>query len=207
MAALEDLNGVEETFRKQPTIHITGFGSFEGVPENPTEELLSDAMRSDLLKRVQASVVLLPVSHECVDLVKSRVLRDRENKTPQILVHLGVNTTANSIHLERCAHNEASFSCKDNSGWKPQREAIDERLPFAHELGTSVDVESLVNRLRELGHNCRASGISCMHCYLLLKQLGGSLWIPAWHLCSLQGGQGRSCAITSTLPAFGWHRN
>ncbi|GJP45455.1 hypothetical protein CLOM_g4844 [Closterium sp. NIES-68] len=69
-----------------------------------------------------------------------------------IWVHLGVNSGASKIAVERQAANEATFRCPDEMGWQPQREPIaPEDGPITVLRQTTLPVLHLVDTLHKRG--------------------------------------------------------
>ncbi|XP_030504246.1 uncharacterized protein LOC115719370 isoform X2 [Cannabis sativa] len=115
------------------TIHVTGFKKFHGVPENPTETIVTGI--KDYLKKngfpkglILGSCSILDTAGEgALDslnktLQSSITAKDSETSNPGrvVWVHFGVNSGATRFAIEHQAVNEATFRCPDEMGWKPQ---------------------------------------------------------------------------------------
>ncbi|KAK3415981.1 hypothetical protein EUGRSUZ_H01307 [Eucalyptus grandis] len=115
------------------TIHITGFKKFHGVPENPTETIVSN-LREYMNKRglpkglTLGSCSILETAGQgaVASLYKTLQSALEENDSELtnsggvIWVHFGVNSGATKFAIEHQAVNEATFRCPDEMGWKPQ---------------------------------------------------------------------------------------
>lgn len=151
--------------------HITGFHRFFNVPVNPTE-LIVRALPDYILENSlvsNASVVsttVLKVSAQTtrqklndmyarhIKAADIRLQSRRRSPAPRtIFIHMGVNMSADKFYLELQARNEATFSCPDESGWTPIRQAIDSNdSDITATRRTTIDVHSLCKRLSSLGH-------------------------------------------------------
>jgi pyroglutamyl-peptidase len=121
---------------------LTGFGKFAGVDKNPTEEAvncLSDDIGAEC--SVQFSKRVLKVSVGAVrelieDLHSSGEIEDT------VIVHLGVDSNASRIKLERQAYNNMTFRVPDEDGDSPDGQKIADDAPFEHPLTTCINVRN-----------------------------------------------------------------
>ncbi|CAI5505889.1 unnamed protein product [Closterium sp. Naga37s-1] len=75
-----------------------------------------------------------------------------------IWVHLGVNSGASLIAVERQAANEATFRCPDEMGWQPQKEAIaPEDGPITVIRQSTLPFLNLVSTLQQRGFSVCSS--------------------------------------------------
>ncbi|KAI3871286.1 hypothetical protein MKX03_017531 [Papaver bracteatum] len=149
------------------TIHITGFGKFHGVPDNPTEVIVSN-LKGFLKRRgiplpsginIGSCTILdaagdgsLPLLYNIMEssISNSESLDSLNNSEQVIWLHFGVSSGAKEFAVERQAYNEATFRCPDEHGWQPQQ------LPIVPEDGeisrtrqTSLSVEGIVKQLKK----------------------------------------------------------
>ncbi|KAG5177396.1 hypothetical protein JKP88DRAFT_158920, partial [Tribonema minus] len=114
---------------KEVVFHLTGFGKFNGVPDNPTWRLMKSLpvylsqQRNELgqLLRV-ASYTVLDVSAEgAAD--QLRVIQTSGTNAGvdgiTVYVHCGVDAGGMHFKLEECAYNEATFRVPDERGATP----------------------------------------------------------------------------------------
>lgn len=147
---------------------LTGFGPFNGVPDNPTEKLVKIMQASDgrdLDARLSDGTItlacckVLEVSVAAVDLFFESLEIEGEDDPlqPIILLHLGVQYDADSFRVERFAYNESHFRVPDQRGFQ----ATAAKVCRDGELGCPAEsrfpVESLVSELQACGHNVQAS--------------------------------------------------
>eukprot|EP00727_Mastigamoeba_balamuthi_P000153 m51a1_g10134 hypothetical protein (363) ;mRNA; f:24456-26156 len=146
-------------------LHITGFGPFEGCPDNPTAALaqglcsLSPPLLSSpaLLHTAVVETSVVGVEHyakELEGMVASSAART------VVLLHFGVNPCPGAVvGIERYAYNEMTFGVKDARGWQPPAgSAIDPACPPGAPLATRLPVGLLVARLDGTGGlTCRPS--------------------------------------------------
>lgn len=138
-------------------IHVTGFGKFHGVLDNPTKRIV-DAINSDPSSffNAQCTSALQFKSAHVLDVSASTViayfqqLRETHIKSlapltkPVILLHFGVAASAHRYDLEQRAVNLAHFRAPDEHGFQPQNEPICPTLvqhgiidPLLHDTNTS----------------------------------------------------------------------
>lgn len=137
---------------------LTGFGPFDGVPENPTSILareLPEFLRTCGDANPDAAVLapctetmIIETSVEAVTR-EIKALQERLTQPGQsaIVLHLGVDASSERFHLERCAYNDASFRVPDEKGYQPTRAPILDTCPLGSTLTTSFDVPALVDLL------------------------------------------------------------
>ncbi|XP_062081777.1 uncharacterized protein LOC133788339 isoform X1 [Humulus lupulus] len=153
------------------TIHVTGFKKFHGVPENPTETIVTGI--KEYLKKNGFPKGLILGSCSILETAGQGAL-DSLNKTLQssisakdsessnsgrvIWVHFGVNSGATRFAIEHQAVNEATFRCPDEMGWKPQKVPI---IPLdggiSNKRETSLPVEEVTNALVTKGYEVMTS--------------------------------------------------
>lgn len=74
-----------------------------------------------------------------------------------LVLHLGVDSSAGSISLEKQAVNLNNFRIPDEEGNQPENEAIDKGNDKTHCLLSKIEIDSMVEILRDGQHNCKAS--------------------------------------------------
>ena len=117
--------------------HVTGFGRFCGVDDNPTTHLMRNLpeylMRHPLPPgAVVHSCTVLDTAHHCIPTVTSlhtgtRPAADAPGHPPaarRVVIHFGVASSATCIRLEDRAFNEADFRVPDEAGWQPKTTPI-----------------------------------------------------------------------------------
>lgn len=153
------------------TIHITGFKKFHGVPENPTETIVSN-LREYMNKRglpkglTLGSCSILETAGQgaVASLYKTlqSALEENDSKLTNsgrvIWVHFGVNSGATKFAIEHQAVNEATFRCPDEMGWKPQKVPIinaDGAISQTRE--TSLPIQEIAKALSKKGFDVMVS--------------------------------------------------
>ncbi|RLM93628.1 pyrrolidone-carboxylate peptidase [Panicum miliaceum] len=149
------------------TVHVTGFKKFIGVPENPTEKIVSN-LQSYMEKKglpksvVRGSCTVLEVAGQgalgTLYEVLESAISDRKEGSQIIWIHFGVSGGLPRFALENQAVNDATFACPDELGWKPQRVPI---VPSDGNISqirkTTLPVNELVKMLRKIGHDVMRS--------------------------------------------------
>jgi len=94
-------------------IYVSGFGPFEGVPENPSSFIVSQLSDVTVLDHE------LEVSAVAVDEAIPRyvaVVHERQHASKPVVIHFGVSTSAAKPRLEIVAKNKANFRIPDVRG-------------------------------------------------------------------------------------------
>jgi pyroglutamyl-peptidase len=129
---------------------ITGFGPFNGVEKNPTQEVVEQlreewtAIRDDTTNAdISIHYDVVEVSVEGCD----AVLTDIANKFPGAeltLVHLGVDARSTHIKLEEVAYNNMTFRVPDQRNYQPQGKPIQQSLAYDLPLQTCWNIPALI---------------------------------------------------------------
>jgi PTH2 family peptidyl-tRNA hydrolase len=147
-------------------IHVTGFGKFGGVEDNPSAHI-SRAL-------AQAGVVdssdVLEVSAEAVDGVTaakraelaafatvSNAGPDGHQRVTNIIVHFGVAASAPAFYVEQVGVNDATFRIPDERGYQPRAGLVERGDDFARARLTPVVVKPIVDRLLSKGYPVQTS--------------------------------------------------
>ncbi|CAM9279098.1 unnamed protein product [Choristocarpus tenellus] len=161
---------VEEQKSCTPVLfHLTSFGKFNGVPDNPTTHLtksFGDAnvhKQEGLRKRYEVrSISELEVSAEVggKQLLEIHArpcdggegsLAD-DTSVSEVFVHFGVCASSTKFKLERYAYNVAIFRVPDQQGYQPCNIPVDPETPnMSHTLTTDLNVTDVLDSLRTLG--------------------------------------------------------
>eukprot|EP00268_Persea_americana_P066232 TRINITY_DN8967_c0_g1_i1.p1 TRINITY_DN8967_c0_g1~~TRINITY_DN8967_c0_g1_i1.p1 ORF type:complete len:219 (-),score=43.80 TRINITY_DN8967_c0_g1_i1:521-1177(-) len=153
------------------TVHVTGFKKFTGVPENPSETIVSNLkglMQKKGLPKglVLGSCLILETAGQgavasLYQILESAVDGSESNTSNSgkvIWLHFGVNSGARSFAIEHQAVNEATFRCPDELGWKPQKVPI---IPsdggISRTRETSLPVIEITKALAKMGYDVMPS--------------------------------------------------
>jgi pyroglutamyl-peptidase len=153
---------------------LTGFGPFEGVPENPSGRA-AEALAAD----PDIHSVVLPVSFRAAPLAFDAALAQLEPTVPAALIGLGVHRGP-EFRLERRA-------CRPLRAGRPDLDGVSAAaipLEGPPELCTGVDLEALAGELRAAGAghvriSDDAGGYVCERLYRHSLEAGARLGIPA----------------------------
>uniref|UniRef100_A0A6U9Q021 Pyrrolidone-carboxylate peptidase n=2 Tax=Picocystis salinarum TaxID=88271 RepID=A0A6U9Q021_9CHLO len=210
--------------QQRACVVVTGFGPFQQVRENPTQWIVQDvkekAMHGNVLAK-QGQIVTCAVldvvaknATECVDeLVNTAIQHAKGTTYVPVLVHFGVDTTREQIHVERRAYNEADFRCPDNQGWQPKRQVIDEQVGDVHQyISTTLPVEELVQACRKKGYHVHASDDAgrfvCNWTYFQslrrTQNIGYAIFVhvPPEHTCPIEMLQGFAWDFLNAISAY-----
>ena len=112
--------------------HLTGFGPFHGVPDNPTSWLmytLPSALEEwkDKPKNITITCEVLETSAqgslEQFNIMQA-ALQEHSADDIHMWIHFGVNGKAKVFNLELQAFNEATFRCPDERGYQCSNQLI-----------------------------------------------------------------------------------
>ncbi|GJD11459.1 hypothetical protein Gasu2_55970 [Galdieria sulphuraria] len=129
--------------------HLTGFGRFHRVSQNPTEFLVKQVVTTTV------ATTSVKGAQQALDEVYGKLHRDKSVRN--VIIHCGVDASANCFRLEERAYNEASFSCPDESGWQPKVVPIDDTKPVDSFLVTSINIRQAVEELEKKGFHVKSS--------------------------------------------------
>ncbi|KAM3219325.1 pyrrolidone-carboxylate peptidase [Capsicum chacoense] len=153
------------------TVHVTGFGKFHGVSDNPTETIvgnLTDYMKKRGMPKglILGSCSILDSAGQGAIVPLYQTLQaalrggdsESSNSRRVIWVHFGVKSDATMFAIENQAVNEATFCCPDEMGWQPQKLPI---VPadgaISRKRETSLPVEEMTKVLAEMGYEVMTS--------------------------------------------------
>jgi len=155
MKQLLSKNSHSQKKQSQLTFHLTGFGQFQGVIDNPTTTLMQDL--PEYLRRFPLSTQPKAITFEVVETSGKAVKEFFEKHAAQcvphtIFVHFGVNSGAKQIALERTGWNNADFRCCDERKWQPCCEPIHNTISYTeHCFQTSFPLASVHQDLKQNG--------------------------------------------------------
>ena len=139
--------------RERPTILLTGFGAFPGVPVTATTALVPRVEEAAREMFPSHAVIgeILPVHWEDAP-TRLKTLIDRENIA--LVLHLGVSESAEGFQLELVGRNR-QIPREDISGSLPRTAHVIETGPDI--LATTLPVERIAARLLGCGYPCKTS--------------------------------------------------
>ena len=143
-------------------IHVTGFGKFGTVENNPTsvivaslEKVLADHPISKF--KLGSAKILKVSAKECIkavnELVATVSAKQKANpKTKHIIVHLGVSTANKIFYVETKGFNGANFAhYPDADGYKPDTEVILKGVAYNHPLESIMPCSDIVFNMQGNG--------------------------------------------------------
>ncbi len=140
-------------------VHITGFGRFQGVEDNPSCHLARglatsaiEALRDPRIRVASSRVVevSMPAADSALNDLYASIPDDSQ---PVFLVHLGVAAGSKRFHLEEQAVNDCTFRCPDESGAQPNGKCICSAFALGSFLRTALPLASIAARLHEQWHS------------------------------------------------------
>lgn len=145
---------------------VTGFSTFPGVPQNPTEtavrhlkQLLADGHIQLEGDAEICSLDILVVSAKNVTAwLEELSRRFSGSEDTIILLHFGVDSKSHHFKLESRAVNEATFRCPDQDGWQPYQQSIDCQAGSRGDaLLTPLPLNRLIGILQQAGFHVSIS--------------------------------------------------
>ncbi len=129
----------------RPTILITGFGPFPGVPRNASSDLSARVAR-----RARSAFPGVNIVHETLatewNVAPGRVMDLVHGLRPQLALHFGVSHRAPGFVIETIARNATGRI--DAAGVLPESGLIDRQGPV--QLATQLPAGRILSRLRRL---------------------------------------------------------
>ena len=155
-------------------IVITGFGSFDGCPDNPSSSIARAAeegllalnlggrvcIHSDVEVSLSAAQTLVTEIHAAAALALAPPQAASTSPRPRrrtVIIHIGVASLLNEAHLEARAVNDASFRVADVLGQRPQGGRFIEADAWRACRRSRLDIPALAHRCRSAGHAAAAS--------------------------------------------------
>lgn len=133
--------------RRSPRILITGFSSFPGVPENPTEALIGALRDGSGALRPLGDVHLATLAVDYRSL-PARLAELGRNVQPDIALHFGVSRSVDAFALETVARNTVCTLKPDNSGYIPTEAVV---RAGGESIAASLPVERIAAALSRHG--------------------------------------------------------
>lgn len=139
--------------RTRPTILLTGFGAFPGIPANATSTLVPELALRAREKFREHDVIdeVLPVEWERTPTVLEEILA-RTN--PMVALHFGVTKHASGFQIELVGRNVCGPR-GDATGALPRTERVIEAGPET--IASSFPADRIIARLERAGIACATS--------------------------------------------------
>lgn len=128
---------------KKSKVLLSGFESFLDVKVNPTEILMRQIQNIDF-RDFEIKTVVLPV--EFVNSFKS-LKNHIDDFKPDLVLSFGVANQRQSLEIERIAINFRSSKNKDNSGFRPSNDKIDDNGPDG--VFSNLKIDQIVSELKK----------------------------------------------------------
>lgn len=153
-------------FKMEVFFHVTGFGKFLGVDDNPSGALVRKLVAAVSHLECNFKLAAVPLVADVSTAGASDVLfqlrhehERNESAAPaqHIWLHFGVAAGAPCYYLEQCAINDMSFRVPDEAGYQPRAVPIDPTQPFGAVTYTFLVVKEFVLSLRKKGYPVQAS--------------------------------------------------
>jgi pyroglutamyl-peptidase len=138
---------------QRPTVLLTGFGPFPGVPNNASADLVRKVVRLSrrMLPEFQFAVAVLPTEWTRAPRMVAALHRRHR---PILTLHFGVASGARSIRLEKEARNFCR-SAPDAAGALPSASALCQDGPQARPA--TISVKTIAKELNTRGYRASIS--------------------------------------------------
>jgi pyroglutamyl-peptidase len=134
--------------RSELRLLVTGFGPFPGAPENPTETLVRTLAEEppEAFAASAMKAVVLPTDYQR----SWPMLRGLYSRfEPDVVVHFGLNGSANAIHIETVGVNLVDQKKPDASGYAPRSGRV--RRGGPEKLFAMLPAEAILAALKRGG--------------------------------------------------------
>ncbi|KAK9119733.1 hypothetical protein Scep_017826 [Stephania cephalantha] len=156
-------------------VHVSGFKKFHGVPNNPTDTIVSNL--TEYIKRrglplpggiAIASCNVIEAAGEAalplLDLIAGEPadpeapFADSSPADQVVWLHFGANGGASKFIIESQAVNEATFRSPDERGWQPQQlPIVPEDGGISHTRQSTCSIETIAKYLKNRGFDVAIS--------------------------------------------------
>ncbi len=181
-------------------LHVTGFGRFRGVDDNPSASLVRSlpvgtplADGAAVISDVAVVEVSAAAADEALATIRDQVAvpssspSSSSSSSPplhRVLLHFGVAAGAPCFFLEQQAFNDKSFRIPDERGYQPREEPIDvSEGAIGTTRATDLPTEALAAALAARGHAVQASKdpgrFLCNYIYYRSQQTASQLTAAA----------------------------
>lgn len=162
-------SGATPSPRDTLDVHATGFGPFGCVLVNPSDLLVNSHLLTacavgdvaSCVRLVSCSTLIVGVAAATAAIAelwaKAEADTTASSSAHVLVAHLGVDVNAQTVRVERCAYNEATFRLPDAAGLQPDGEAITPSEAPRACRETSVPVDAVVAAAASGGHSVAAS--------------------------------------------------
>ena len=147
-------------------MYLTGFGAFGTITNNPTMEIINEIDISPLkelegytvnLKDKEVVQVDIDSVNSALDRIHEAIDPHTEDGSHNLIVHLGVNSAATEVRLEKQAVNCNDFRIPDAQGNQPCNEMIDKCEKLDHCYECKIDIPTMCKTLADGTHSCSES--------------------------------------------------
>ena len=131
-------------------VYITGFGKFNGVDNNPSQEIVKRLTSNN---DVDITTEILEVSIEGCR--ASNVYQHQKDICDNecIYIHLGVDSSSTCYKLEQYGYNLCHFRCPDEQNNQPMRTPINDTKKLDESLYTCLPLKMIQETLTVEGYN------------------------------------------------------
>ncbi|KAK9117177.1 hypothetical protein Sjap_016124 [Stephania japonica] len=155
-------------------VHVSGFKKFHGVPNNPTDTIVSNL--EEYLKRrgvplpggiTIATCNVIEAAGEAALPLLNQIIGDPSHPEDPfaaaddqvVWLHFGANGGTSKFFIECQAVNEATFRCPDERGWQPQVQLpiVPEDGGISHTRQSTCSIETIVKYLKKRGFDVAIS--------------------------------------------------
>lgn len=168
----------------KPSVLLTGFEPFGGLPTNPTQDLVRQ-LASHPARWGRLHTAVLPVAYATAHTRISTLLAEH---TPDIVLCTGLAAATTTLRFEHLAHNSITAAAADNTGEIRQCPSIRSDAPTAYR--STMPTARLSSTLTAAGvpleHSQDAGGYLCNYVYFAalhtLAQHQSAAWCGFLHV-------------------------
>ena len=136
------------------TIHLTGFGKFGNIEDNPTmhharfiEENLDKLGPPVAIDHIQIVGVSMEDCEDSLQQIRQKI--EASDSSHHLILNMGVAAGRKNICLERIARNIADFRIPDMRGNKPRNQPICKDLSVDDCCMTTLELENAIDSLND----------------------------------------------------------
>lgn len=195
MAGDDDQAGLQRIL-----LYVTGFGPFQGVTDNPSQQLV-EALPMYLKRspciwsaNIELNCRVIETSAEGSKLSLQEIYKDLSDRQTDfdvsVILHFGVHAGYQFFRCEAVGYNEANFLCPDERGAVLTEQCVVEEDQFRAARYSPVPTLNVVQKLAAQGHKVECTSdpgrFVCNHLYYnslcLADALDGKAWCLFVHI-------------------------
>ena len=133
--------------------HLTGFGKFSDIKDNPSSKVVDDLpfILAENLIIANKNTQLKVSTSACQKYnkyIEDNINKDTNNDNLHVIVHFGVSGDSLQIRIENIGYNMADFGIPDEDNNQPKKQKINHKMELDAPISTRISVDKIVKNLK-----------------------------------------------------------